>query len=340
VVLAVVWPTMKGRHWQSPLFFLPVILLTVLVGCGRGVRAAPPASVLTVAILRAVQSTTPENLDILIEELRVGGFVVGTNLRIVGADPTEVHSDPNDAEETVRRWGGDGLDLVIALSSSGAAAASRAAPKTDVLFLSNDPTVVGLLKDERHPEGNLTGATFRVPADRTLDLARRTLPGLQKVGLLYPTSDPASKPVTESMVKAGADLGIEVALGPFTTPDQIAPAIMDLRERGIGCLVLANAPTTVRNYPAITAALNSVALPAVSNTDAEFTIFVLEPDTRELYRQMGRQAVRLLKGTPVSLVPVEDPGLYRFILNKSVADRLGLQIPAEVLASAKVLVRP
>ncbi len=68
-------------------------------------------------------------------------------------------------------------------------------------------------------------------------------------------------------------------------------------------------------------------------------LLVLQPDTTELYRQLGRQAARLLGGTPVSEVPVEDAARFRVVVNAAVADELGLSISAPVLETADQVVR-
>lgn len=330
-----------GNDWRrTGAFLLLALLAGFLVGCADASPSKAPGQQPTVAILRAVRSMEPDNIETFLTELRQAGFAAGANLRVLAADPDEVHADPAEAESVVRKWAEDRLDLVVALSSSGAMAAARAAPSTNILFLSNDPSAVGLLGNERRPEGRLTGTTFRVPADRTLELVRQAVPELGKVGFLYPTSDPASAPTRTAIVQAAANLRLEIALGPFAAADEIAGAIEQLRAQDIDCLVLANAPTTVRNYPSITAALASAPLPVVASTTADFALIVLEPDTHEIYRQLGRQAVRLLRGTPVSQVPVEDPGRFRFVLNLRVADQLGLQIPPRLVRAADTVVRP
>jgi len=316
--------------------------LLALPACGEGPprRQAQPQPTVTIGVLRAVRSPEPQNIETFLGELAAGGFVQGRNLRVRGADPNEVHGDPLEAEAVVRGWAADGLDLVLALSSSGALAAARAAPAVKVLFLSNDPKAVGLVADERRPEANLTGATFRVPADRTLDLARQLLPGATSAGLLFPTDDPAAAPVLEAAVRGAAALGIRLATSGFGSAEEVAGAVARLRTEKVEALLLANAPTTVRNYPAITAALAGASPPVLANTAADFALAVLEPNTTELYHQMGRQAVRLLKGSPVSEVPVEDPARFRLTVNLRVAAGLGIEAPADVVRSADNVVRP
>lgn len=307
--------------------------------CSAETAPVEPRAMVTVGVLRAVQSTEPQNVEIFLAELAGAGFVRGENLRVLGGDPAEVHADPTDAESVVRGWAGERLDLVLALSSSGAMAAARADPQAKVLFLSNDPVAAGLVRNERHPEGQLTGATFRVPPDRTLDVARRAVPLANKVGVLFPSSDPAAEPVRDGLVRAGAALGLEVVERGFAVAGDIAQAAEELKGLGAGCVLLANAPAMVRAYPAIEPALAAAQLPALANTTARFALAVLEPDTQELYRQMGRQAVRLLRGTPVAQVPVEDPGRFRLTVNLAVAEQLGISVPDEVLRTADVVVR-
>jgi len=54
---------------------------------------------------------------------------------------------------------------------------------------------------------------------------------------------------------------------------------------------------------------------------------------------MARQAVRLLGGTPVAEVPVENPGSFVTEINLQVAAALGVTVPEEVLAAAERVVR-
>lgn len=330
---------MTGRRSRSLLVALAMVPSAAACGPGSTPPGAPGTTPV-VAILRAVRSPEPRNVEVFIAELAQAGFAEPKTLRIVGADPAEVHPDPAEAEATVREWARLRLDLVLALSSAGARAAAQAAPEAAVLFLSNDPIAAGLVDNERRPGGRLTGATFRVPPDRTLELARRALPGLSRVGLLFPSSDPAAAPVRQAMVRAGAALGMEVVLGGFAADADVPAAVEGLRTQGVGAVVLANAPATVRAYPVIAPALEAAGLPAIANTSAGFALLVLEPDAAVLYRQLGRQAVRLLRGAPVSQVPVEDPGRFRLTVSLVAAGRLGRDLPAEVLRSADSVVRP
>lgn len=314
---------------------LVMVLVAVLAGCETS-EPAESSSVATVAFLRSVPSPDASAQDALVAELARQGYVVGDNLLLLGEDPGEVHRGQAEITEVVGEWLGQGVDLIVALSTSGAQAAARAAPETTVLFLSNDPVAAGLVQDESRPEGRLTGATFRVPADRTLSVASRAVPDLERLGFVFPPGDPATASIRTEVEVAAADLDIDLVVAPFEEQSEVGPAVASLREEGVQAVLLANSPTSVQVLPALEAALDEVGgLPLIANTRAvPNALLVLEPDVRRLYTQLGAQAARLLRGVPVQDVPVEDPARFRLVLNASVAGRLGIDLPTELLEEA------
>ncbi len=120
-----------------------LVLASVLAGCGAPEPAAESQPEATIAFLRSVRAPDTGAQDAFVEELERLGYRVGENLELLAADPAEVHTDPADVEQTLERWLDSGVDVIVALSTTAAMAAERAAPETDVLFLSNDPSPPG-----------------------------------------------------------------------------------------------------------------------------------------------------------------------------------------------------
>lgn len=207
-----------------------------------------------------------------------------------------------------------------------------------ILFLSNDPRAARLVRNERRPEGRLTGVTFRVPGDRTLDVARRAVGRLERVGLLYPDTDLSAIPARDALVAGGSALGIHVVTSSFSSEEEVEEAVERLTTQEVDAVVLGNSPTTVRAFDAIAAVLAGRRLPVVANTYADFALVVLEPDGESVYRQLGRQAARLLDGTPASEVPVEDPARFRLTINRDVAGRLGVALPPDLVEEADAVI--
>jgi len=328
-----------GRRW-APRAAAALVALALAAACGSGGgdAGAPPPPARTIAILRAVFSGQAANQDAFLDELARVGYVEGDNLTVLGRDLAEVHAEPADAEATVRAWVDQGADLVVALSTSGARAAAAAAPGTTVLFLVNDPKSAGLVAEPRRPDGRLTGVTFRVPPDRTLDLARRALPEVGTLAIVYPPADPAALAIKDAAVDAAADLAVPLVEATFTGEDDAAAAVAAAADRGAQALWALNSPTTARFSTAIEAAAADRGLPLIANTATATAVVVLQPDAPSLYRQLARQAVRLLAGTPVVEVPVENPGRFVTEVNLAVAARLGVTVSPGVVAAADTVV--
>ncbi len=318
-------------------WWLAVVVALTLVGagCGSGDEPAAPAP-RTIAFLRAVVSNQPENQNAFLDALQDEGYIEGDNLTILAKAPDEVHTEAADAEQAVRAWQAAGADLVIALSTGSAKAAAAAAPGLDVLFLVNDPVASGLVTDERRPGGRLTGVTFRVPADRTLDLIRRTFAGIAAVGVLFSPDDPASQAVRDQAVRAAAGLGVTVLEAAFGDESGAVAAVQDVRSRGAGAVWLLNSPTAFRFAGAVESAATAASLPVVTNTARPAALLTLQPDAVELYRQLASQVARVLGGTPIAEVPVENPSRFVVDVNLRAAAQLGITVPDEVQSQAGV----
>lgn len=311
-----------------------VVAAAVLAACSSDADD-PPVRIGFVRSVPASSGNTPFD-----EALASGGFTVGDNLVYVQDEPdTEVLITPEEVTAAVTGWVAEGIDLIVAFSSSGAEAAATAAPDTPVLFLVNDPIAVGLVSDKAHPDRNLTGATFRVPADRTLDLARQAIPGLRRIGVLVPATDPAGGPSRDAMLAAAQALELGTSVEAFADEADIARAVTALGERDIQAIVVVNSPTSVRFMSSIEPVATSLGLPTIANTSlATRAVLVLEPNVDSLLARLGRQAARLLGGTPPADVPVEDPTEFRVVLNRTVAHELGLaEFTADLLRQADLV---
>lgn len=327
--------SLSARRASLPRRVVPIVagvglIVVALVSCGGSATSSEPARI---AFLRAVPGA--QDSQIVLDVLAREGFVEGGTLEVFAADPAEAYPDPDGAVAAVAGWVEQGVDLIIAFSSSGAALALDAAPDAIVVFLVNDPVVIGLIENEMHPEGRATGVTFRVPADRTLSAARAALPGMRRVGLLYPATDPAAGSHRRAVHDAASVLRLRVVDQPFTTEGEIEGAIGRLVDEGIDALFLSNSPTAIRYASIVDDAAQSHRLPVIANTDrVPFALVVLTPDTTLLVEQLAKQVARLLNGTPPRAVPVEDPRRYQLILNAGAAAELGIDLPEELLRQA------
>lgn len=307
-----------------------LVLAASLVACGDD----DGESERTIALLRS-SPVAEENQSAFLAELEGAGWRVGENLVVLDPDPDEVYEDAESGRAAVEGWLEEGVDLIYALSTVSGLTAKEAAPDVPVLVLANDPVASGIIADPRSPEGNVTGVAFRVPPDRTLDVARQMGRDITTIGFLWPGDDVGAEPVRDGLVEAADALGVELVDESFVGSDEVAVAVDAMVERGVQVVVLANASATVRAFDAIEAATTAARLPVLGNIESNpFATVILAPDLEAAYRQVGRQAVRLLGGTDVADVPLEEPGVFRLTVRPSQAERVGVELPEELLAQA------
>ena len=306
-----------------------VVVATFAAACGDDGKPDR-----TVAFLRT-SAIAEASQDALLAELEAEGWTVGDNLTLVAGDVDEVYEDGDAAGAVIDAWVEDGVDLIIALSTPSGLAAKNAELDIPVLAIANDPVASGIVANPREPDANITGLSFRVPPDRTLDVARQLGNDISTVGLLWPADDMGAEPIREGIIDAAASLGVDLVDASFVGPEGVADAVGALVAGGAQVVVLANASATVRAIPEIEAATTAAGLPVVANIESNtFAVAILAPDMVETYRQVGRQAARLLDGTDVSEVPVEDPGRFRLTLRTAIADQLEIDLPDDLLQQA------
>jgi hypothetical protein len=122
-----------------------LVLASVLAACGTPAPVEESRSEATIAFLRSVRAPETGAQDAFVDELARLGYRLGENLELLAADPAEVHTDPADVEQTIEGWLVSGVDVIVALSITGAMAAEAAAQETDALLLANSPSTLRAL---------------------------------------------------------------------------------------------------------------------------------------------------------------------------------------------------
>ncbi|HVE91154.1 MAG TPA: ABC transporter substrate binding protein [Actinomycetota bacterium] len=318
---------------------IPIFLAFLLIACA----CATPAErqhprPRRIAFLRAVATGDAGTQEALVGELQAGGLVEKQNLTILGADPLEAYPSPADAQRAVRTWMKDGLDLLVAFSSAGAFAARSVSSDLKIVFISIDPQAAGLVSNLRRPDRNATGVRFVPPADRTLALAKRMFPDARRAGLAVPRGDDAAGAHLKVLGGAAAAANLELVTRDYSSEQDLGSAVEALAAAGASFIVLSTSPSATRSLPALESAAAQYRLPVVANIEqARFAVMSLFPESRQLGRQLGLQALRVLEGVAVRSVPVQDPQRFTLVVNRTAAQNLGVVVPESMLREANLV---
>jgi putative ABC transport system substrate-binding protein len=222
-----------------------------------------------------------------------------------------------------------------------AQAAKTATATIPIVFnVGDDPVRLGLVASLARPGGNLTGNnifTTEVSAKR-LELLRELVPGAARVAVLVNPAIAATAASTVSDVEAAARAtGLQIRVLNASNSREIDVAFATLgRERPDALLVGAGAPFTGRRVQ-LTQWTARLAIPAIYafRQHAEVGgLMSYGASLRDVYRQVGIYAGRILKGAKPADLPVVQSTKLELVINAQTARMLGLDVPPQLLALA------
>ncbi|MBR0788348.1 ABC transporter substrate-binding protein [Bradyrhizobium manausense] len=285
---------------------------------------------------RSMTESATTRLGGLIAGLRQRGWVEGVNFHF---ELRSSFGGPDKMKAAVAEL----IDLrpdVILTGSTVETAAIIAATKTIpiVFATSNDPVGNGFVQSLAHPGGNVTGFTSSTPemGGKWLQLIKEAVPDIQRVGVLFnPASTPrAGRYYLDSLEQEAASSGVAVVQAPISTPAEIDGAIGRFAESPKAAMISLVDSFLVVNRQAITATAAKYRVPMIY----PFHYFI---DAGGLMSYGPTLEVRsadyvdlILRGTKAGDLPVQSPRKYELLINRTVADSLGLKIPFTLLARA------
>ncbi|UCH95048.1 MAG: ABC transporter substrate-binding protein [Candidatus Aminicenantes bacterium] len=180
---------------------------------------------------------------------------------------------------------------------------------------------------------NIVGTSLDIPAQLHLETLKTVVPKCKRIGMIY--NPPENETIARKAKQAANALGLILNAYPVNSEKEI-PKIKDLN---IDLLWII--PDTVVCRPAILKRIlfsclkNKVAVMGFSRQYARAgALLAVTCDYEDIGRQSGETAVKLLKGENYSHLKITVPRKVKFYLNKTVAHRLGISIPGEIIQKA------
>lgn len=282
-----------------------------------------------------------ETVDGFKEGMAALGWVEGVSVRYVYPKPA---SDIQTLTGNVRGVLDAKPDLLFASPTPAALAARKAAAPLGipVIFAPvNNPVAAGLVENLARPEANVTGVGLAPSEGRRLQSLISLRPGMRTVSVPYNPTDVSARASLEQLEQCSKELGVavvEVPMREHDTPEDLeriipvdADAVFLPRDAMAMSHYKAFSELAVRRrIPMSTPRLDQV-------EDGVLTGYGFIG--RDIGRQAASMAHQVLRGIPVSDVPVETARDFLF-LNLGAAQAIGLDVPDSVLRQTHYVVRP
>ncbi len=275
--------------------------------------------------------TDPTTVTVL-DVLRNSGFVQGKNLTV---DPRGLSLRPDQMMAVARQIAEDKVDLFLTGGSAGTRAAQAATSTIPILAITDDMVGEGLVESLANRRGNTTGISV-LSADldgKRQELLIELLPKTKKMAML---TDGTNTKVALLQARA-KESGVDMSVLPISKPDDIEPALKKAKVDGVTAINILGGAILFAMRPKIFDTATALGLATMYQWPEgvrEGALAAYGPSLMEMFRQRGRQALKLLRGTRPSDMPIEQPTVVKLALNLKLAAQLGITVPPAFLQRA------
>ncbi len=230
-------------------------------------------------------------------------------------------------------------DGMVILRSNGAKWLGQNPPSIPTFIgACNNPVELGALKNMDAPEGHITGVTYFLPVATQFETFQAIVPDMKSVLLLYETGHPSAAIDREGTKEVCSSLGVEYREKGVQSKKEAVAAVKE-QGQGVSLVIIGNQAVVIDNTKDIIAAAGDTPVLSFSSgpvKDGALGGFVADDETLG-YMLAESVAEVLIDGKAVKDVPVKvDPNPV-FYVNATTAQKLGIEIPYEVLQAAKVI---
>ena len=270
-----------------------------------------------------------------IDDLTENGYAKG---RRIEYDYKNAQNNRPVSGQIARKFVGDNVDLILAISTPSAQDVAAATKNIPILFAAvTDPVSSGLAKSLKAPGGNVSGTSDRSPVSAQIDLILEILPKVKKLGTVYNSGEANSVASINELEAEATKKGITLVKAPATSSSAVRPAVESL----VGKVDAIHVPTD----NTVVLALESVVKVAQDNkiplfaadvdSVARGAIAALAVDYYKLGRQTGAMARKVLeKRAEINELPVEHQKELQLHINPGQAKKMGVQLPDSVVKRA------
>jgi putative ABC transport system substrate-binding protein len=231
------------------------------------------------------------------------------------------------------------VEIILAQGAAVPVIAKLGLPIPVVYVFSGDPVSAGFADSLARPRGNMTGMTFMAAElnGKRLELLREIIPGLRRVAIVANPAHPGEHLERNYTQKYGRQLGLTVDYFATTTRDELDNAFATMVKDPPQAISLFADGFAIQYRQNIIDFGLSQRVPVVSGWPIfaqAGAICTYGPQLTSSYQRMAYYVDRILKGTPPSDLPIEQPTKFELVINLKTAKALGLTVPPTLLARA------
>lgn len=342
---------MMRKSMKSKVIILLVIGLVALglTACGQNPApkgtSNPPAEAVEssstaekVVNLGIIQFVAHPSLDAarqgFLDVLKANGYEEGKQLKVVLKNG---QADVPITQSIAQQLSQDKLDLILAIATPAAQAMANATKEIPILITAvTDPVAAKLVQSLEKPNTNVSGTSDYVSIDEQLNLIKAILPDIKKLGVIYNSGEENSLVQVNEVKRYAKENGLTVVEATPTNSSEVLQAAQSLIGK-VDAIYVPTDNTVVSAFEAVVKVSyeNKIPMfPGEGDSVARGGVATAGVDYYKLGEQTGQQALKILRGEKAADIPVETQEQVSVIVNLVAANKVGIEIPKEIIERA------
>ncbi|HKK47893.1 MAG TPA: ABC transporter substrate-binding protein [Alkalispirochaeta sp.] len=259
-------------------------------------------------------------------------------------DVQNANADVSTARQIATKFKSDRVDVAIGIATPVAQALRATMDSIPVVYTAiTDPVSAGLVESLTEGEPGTAGVSHRTPVQQQIAF----MMGLQDItslGHVYSSGETNAVFLANQTEDAADALGIDFVSQTITNPSEVRTATQSIIDR-VDALYVSTDNQVVSALSALSEVASSAGVPVLSadpDSAMENDVFIAWGfDWYAIGRTTGELVDRILRGTDPGSIPtvlVEDTEQMSMVINTTVAERLQITLPQEVLDQADTII--
>ncbi|MDD3049937.1 MAG: ABC transporter substrate binding protein [Candidatus Cloacimonetes bacterium] len=206
-------------------------------------------------------------------------------------------------------------------------------------FVSN-PYAAGAGKDSLNHLPNITGYSCNPPFSEIIPLIREIFPEKKRIGIPWNSSETNSFYSINQIREIAPVYGFEIIEKAITNSSEVLDACNALAAGGADIILNPGDNTVNTAFSSVVKSANTYGLPVISDNDEHVkmgALFGLGVDFYTNGFDSGKYIIEILNGKTPAELPFRPTRKTQMTINTSVADKLGITIPEDILKSSVII---
>ncbi len=264
-----------------------------------------------------------------VDELAKEGYHNGKNIKI---EYENANGDQSNLKTMANTLTNNNPTVLFGITTPAAQALANSTTKTPIILgdVSN-PQGAGLVKNNQHPGGNISGVSDLAPIHQQLTLIKQFVPNLKTLGVIYTSNDSSGVTGYHQIARECKKMNIKLKAYSISNSNDLNQVSQQMVSQVDAVIVptdntVAGAmQTLVKNADAA----NKPVFPATDTMVKQGGVATYSVNQYKLGVMGAKMTVKVLKGEKVGNLPIEYVRRGEPVLNLKQAQKLHLQIPAQ-----------